>query len=84
MRFMHIYTMRPDPSAIAEVAPRHAAYWHDLDLPGYRGGPFGDRSGGLITFDAEAEEDARELIAADPFVREDLLESSLLKRWLAE
>ena len=84
MRFIHVYTMRPDPTAIAVIAPQHAAYWRDLGLPGYRGGPFGDRSGGLITFEAEAEEDARGLIEGDPFVRGDLLESSVLKSWLVE
>jgi uncharacterized protein YciI len=43
------------------------------------GGPFDDRSGGLITFEINSREEAERLIAADPFVREDLLESSWVK-----
>lgn len=48
------------------------------------GGPFADRSGGLISFEADSLEHAEGIIAADPFVREDLLESSVVKEWLPE
>lgn len=41
--------MRDDPGVV-ELAPKHAAYWQGLDLPGYEGGPFEDRSGGQIVF----------------------------------
>jgi hypothetical protein len=55
------------------VAPEHAAYWHGLGLRDYIGGPFADRSVGLITFEiASAEEAEERLVADDPFVREDL------------
>jgi hypothetical protein len=40
---------------VREVAPKHAAYWHELRLPEYVGGPFADRSGGLISFEAPVE-----------------------------
>jgi uncharacterized protein YciI len=48
------------------------------------GGPFADRSGGLITFDADSLEQAAGIIAADPFVQEELLESSVVKQWMPE
>ncbi len=48
------------------------------------GGPFTDRSGGLITFDADSLEQAEGIIAADPFVLEELLESSVVKQWMPE
>jgi uncharacterized protein YciI len=48
------------------------------------GGPFADRSGGLITFEAESLEAAERIIAADPFVREELLEGSVVKVWIPE
>jgi hypothetical protein len=41
------------------------------------GGPFADRSGGLITFDADSLEQAAGIIAADPFVQEERVESSV-------
>jgi uncharacterized protein YciI len=80
----YLYLMRDDPDRVRTVAPEHAAYWRDLGLPGYVGGPFTDRSGGLITFDADSLEQAEGIIAADPFVLEELLESSVVKQWMPE
>jgi uncharacterized protein YciI len=84
MRIAYVYWMKDDPDRIRTVAPEHAAYWRDLGLPGYLGGPFADRSGGLISFEAESVETAERIIAADPFVREELLESSVVRQWMAE
>jgi uncharacterized protein YciI len=58
--------------------------WHGLGLGGYLGGPFDDRSGGLISIEADSGEEAERLIAADPFVREELLASSSIERWLLD
>ena len=80
-RFAYGYLMKGEPERVRTVAPRHAAYWEALGLGGYLGGPFGDRSGGLITFEAEHHRRARELVDRGPFVREALLESSWLKEW---
>jgi hypothetical protein len=55
-----------------------------LELPGYMGGPFGDRAGGLITFEAASEEDAWGLVADDPFVRAGLVPKRWLKEWRVE
>jgi uncharacterized protein YciI len=84
MRFLYFYLMKDAPDPVREVAPRHAAYWRDLRLPAYLGGPFADRSGGLITFEAESSEDAEELVANDPFLREGLLEHHWVKGWMLE
>jgi hypothetical protein len=51
MRFLHFYLMSDAPARVQAVAPEHAVYWRELGLPDYLGGPFGDRSGGLITFE---------------------------------
>ncbi len=84
MKIAYSYWMKDDLDRVRKVAPEHAAYWRDLGLPGYLGGPFADRSGGLITFEADSLEQAEDIIAADPFVREDLLESSVRKQWMPE
>jgi uncharacterized protein YciI len=84
MKIAYSYWMKDDPDRVRAVAPEHAAYWRDLGLPGYLGGPFADRSGGLITFEADSLEQAEDIIAADPFVREDLLERSVRKQWMRE
>jgi uncharacterized protein YciI len=46
------------------------------------GGPFADRTGGLITFAAASLEDAQDIIMHDPFVREQLIEQRWIKEWL--
>ncbi len=84
MRIAYSYWMKDDPDRVRTVAPEHAAYWRDLSPPGYVGGPFADRSGGLITFETDSLEAAERVIAADPFVREDLVESSVVKQWVPE
>ena len=84
MRVLHFYTMKQEPERIRATVPEHAAYWADLGLRDYRGGPFEDRSGGLITFEIDSREEAERLVAADPFVREGLLEGSWVKQWLVE
>jgi hypothetical protein len=81
MRFAYFYFMRSDPERVREVAPRHAQYWRGRGLPHYLGGPFGDRSGGLITFDCESFLEAGQLIANDPFRAAHLLERHWLKEW---
>ena len=60
----------------------HAAYWRDLGLRDYLGGPFADRSGGLIAFQADSGVEAERLVANDPFPAEGLLERHWMKEWL--
>jgi uncharacterized protein YciI len=48
------------------------------------GGPFADRSGGLITFEAESIEEATRIITSGPFVTKDLLEDKWIKEWIVE
>jgi uncharacterized protein YciI len=84
MRFSYFYFMKEDPDRVRVVAPQHAAHWRKLGLREYLGGPFADRSGGLITFEARSSEEAEQLVADDPFVREELLESRWVKEWHVE
>jgi uncharacterized protein YciI len=62
----------------------HAAYWRELGLCDYLGRPFADRSGGLITFHAESDAQAEQLVADDPFVSEGVLEQHWLKQWVLD
>jgi uncharacterized protein YciI len=81
VRFAYFYFMSDASQRVRGAASEHTAYWKGLGLPGYLGGPFADRSGGLITFEADSGEEAEELAARDPFRREDLLERYWLKEW---
>jgi uncharacterized protein YciI len=84
MRFLYFYLMRDAPDRVRAVAPEHAAYWRELGLGDYLGGPFVDRSGGLITFEIASADEAERLVADDPFERGDLLERRWLKEWMID
>jgi uncharacterized protein YciI len=84
MRFVYFYLMQDAPDRVRATAPKHAAYWQELHLDGYLGGPFADRSGGLITFQAESGAAAEALVANDPFLQEHLLERHWVKEWLLD
>jgi hypothetical protein len=84
MRFAYIYFMVDSPGRVGEVVPQHVVYWRGLALASYLGGPFADRSGGLITFEAGSAADAEAFVANDPFTREGLLASYSLKQWAIE
>jgi uncharacterized protein YciI len=82
--FVFFYLMRRAPDRIRETAPQHAEYWKSRELDGYSGGPFADRSGGLILFRAPSLDHATALADADPFVKLDLVESRWVKEWSPE
>jgi hypothetical protein len=84
MRIVYFYLMRHAPDRVLAVAAEHAAYWRGAGLRGYPGGPFADRSGGLIIFETGSAQQAGQLVAGDPFVREDLLERRWVKEWMTD
>ena len=53
-------------------------------MPGYEGGPFEDRSGGLIVVECGSLDDARGYVSSDPFVAHGLLHALWLKQWSVE
>jgi hypothetical protein len=77
-RFVYFYFMRSDPEQVRATVPENVSDWHGLALADYLGGPFEDRTGGLITFRADA---AQQAVTDDPFVRKGLIETYWLKRW---
>jgi uncharacterized protein YciI len=81
-RFVYFYFMKKEPARIQSVVPAHVTYWRERNLKGYLGGPFADRSGGLITFETESLEEATSIIMNDPFVLEDLIENKWIKEWI--
>ncbi len=83
-KFAYLYFMKDDPDGVRATVGRHVAHWQELRLSGYLGGPFEDRTGGLITFQAEDGEHARRAVDADPFVQEGLLAAHWLKQWTPE
>jgi uncharacterized protein YciI len=84
MRFLYVYFMNEATERVFAAAPKHAAYWKALALPHYLGGPFSDRSGGLITFETDSDAEAERLVANDPFLQQGLLERHWVKRWMLD
>jgi uncharacterized protein YciI len=80
-RFAFVYFMGTEPSELAQVIPQHIRYWDAHRSPGYLGGPFTDRSGGLIVFETDDLRSAEAIVRKDPFVENDLLAQSWLKEW---
>jgi uncharacterized protein YciI len=84
MRIAYMYFMADKPHSIQAAAPAHVGYWREQALSGYLGGPFADRSGGLILFDAADRRQAEELVSRDPFVREGLVKDRWVREWTPE
>lgn len=83
-RFVYFYLNRNEPEKIRQVVPSHVQYWKTANLQGYMGGPFGDRTGGLISFVALNLEEATMIILQDPFLLEDLIADKWIKEWSIE
>jgi len=83
-RFVYFYLNRNEPEKIQQVVPGHVEYWKTSNLEGYLGGPFSDRTGGLISFAASSIQEAKEFILGDPFVVEDLIAEKWIKEWILE
>ena len=80
-QFAYFYFMKNQPENIGKNVPSHAAYWNNLALDAYQGGPFSDRSGGLILFKAENMGEAESIVHKDPFLVDDLVEKKWIKAW---
>jgi hypothetical protein len=83
-QYAYFYLMRVDRGGIPEAVPEHVAHWVGLGLDDYVGGPFEDRTGGLITFQADGSRQAEGAVETDPFVRRGLVQEYWLKRWKPE
>jgi uncharacterized protein YciI len=83
-RFVFCYQMTEDAATIRETVPAHVTYWTEAALDHYLGGPFADRSGGLITFAASDLERATRIAESDPFVLRSLVRDWWIREWLVE
>ncbi|HEY3212053.1 MAG TPA: YciI family protein [Actinomycetota bacterium] len=83
MRVAYRYWMKDQPDRVHGRAEARRLLAHDRSarVPGRA---VADRSGGLITLEVDSPEAAERVIAADPFVREELLEVSVVKPWVPE
>lgn len=83
-RFLYFYFNRTESEKIRQVVPAHVQYWKSVNVKDYMGGPFADRTGGLISFVASSVEEATAIIHQDPFVLNDLIDQKWIKEWIPE
>jgi uncharacterized protein YciI len=83
-RFLYFYFNRNEPEKIRQIVPAHVEFWKEANLKEYTGGPFSDRTGGLISFSALSIEEATKIILQDPFVLENLIAEKWIKEWIIE
>jgi uncharacterized protein YciI len=83
-KFVYFYFMKNDPDKIRQIVSSHIKFWKEANLKEYIGGPFADRTGGMISFVAENLEEATTIIMKDPFVEEDILINKWIKEWIVE
>ena len=83
-RFAFAYFMKDRPGRIREIAPYHIEYWREIQDARCIVGPFADRCGGLILFDAASLKEAALVVEQDPFAVHALLAHRWVKEWIAE
>lgn len=83
-QFVFFYMMKNKPGKVVGIVPEHIKYWEDHRPINYSGGPFSDRSGGLIIFETENIKTAMDLVMNDPFIENELIEEKWVKEWMRE
>jgi uncharacterized protein YciI len=82
-RFAFAYFMKDRARRIREIAPYHIEYWRQSSGASCIAGPFADRCGGLVLFEAASLEEAVTLVEQDPFAVHALLAHWWVKEWVA-
>lgn len=83
MKFAAVIEYTPDKAKTAEIRPAHRKYLIGLYNAGKLAiaGPFGDDSGAVIVYEAETQEQAEEMLKADPFHDSGVFVKWTLKPW---
>jgi uncharacterized protein YciI len=76
--------MKDEADEVRLAVPSHVSHWRELHVSGYLGGPFEDRTGGLIIFETDDAAQAEQAVETDPFVEQQLLDVYWLKEWASE
>lgn len=83
-KFAAIVKYTEDEARVTEIRPQHREYLSGLLESGkmHQSGPFPDRSGALIIYNAEDLAEAQVLLANDPFSVNGIIVSAELKEWV--
>ena len=80
--YIFMYFLVDDVEKIKSTIGPHVNYWRNQEFDDYRGGPFTDKTGGLIIYSSNSYEEANEIINNDPFIKEGTLKEYWLKEWI--
>jgi uncharacterized protein len=83
MKFAAIIEYGPDPSKIAEIRPAHRKYLAELSQKGKLAisGPFSDDSGALIVYEVDSQQEAENMLKADPFSTSGVFGAWVMRPW---
>ena len=82
--YVFSYMMSDQREKIKALVSLHIEYWNSQEFEYYKGGPYSDRSGGLIIFSSANIKEAESVISNDPFVTGDVLDNFIIKEWMPE
>ena len=71
-----------EPARLKTVIPAQIKYWEEHAAVNFTGGPFKDRSGGMISFTAADLAAAENICKGDPFVKEGMVKEYWVREWL--
>ena len=80
--FVFCYFMKFEPAKLKTLIPEQIEFWQKHAPSTFTGGPFKDRSGGMLTFSAPDLSAAEEICKGDPFVKSGLVEEYWVREWL--
>lgn len=80
--FVFCYFMEFEPAKLKTLIPAQIEYWQKYAPEKFTGGPFKDRSGGMLSFSAQDITEAEEICKADPFVKSGLVREYWVREWL--
>ena len=83
IKIVNLATYVTDAALVAQVRSQHLRYVVTLLDQGrlITGGPYADGSGALFVYDVESMDDAREIVANDPYTMRGVVAAHELKRW---
>jgi uncharacterized protein YciI len=81
-KFVAILTFQNEEQRL-QARPKHREYLAGLLEQGklVLSGPFADDTGALILYEANSEEEVRDIIAADPYTGADAIADLQLREW---
>jgi hypothetical protein len=81
-KYVVILTFQNEENRL-KVRPKHREYLAQLLVEGklILSGPFADEKGALIMYEADSEDEARALIAADPYYGANAIADLQLREW---